>query len=410
MRLIINAFLLLTALAALSCCFAESNMNDGALSSTQITQLTIQLQTMAIQVKQKFELPGLSIAVLLPNNKTPLLITSGNKQLSSEQPTTPETLFQVGSTTKTFTAELLAQALNNKTISLQDTLGKFFPEYPKWQEITIEQLANQTSGIFDYIDSKNWFPQLAATTRAHQVWDAKALVDIAYQHPNYFPAGSGWHYANTNYVLLGMILEKVNHQPLSVQMKTLIRKANLTHTYYLPTPYPTMILNRMAHGYGYYDQIYDMTDENGSWLQAAGAMVSTPEDLVKWMQKLFTDSLSTSLIQYLQMKDTTTGQPASILDQSSYSFALFRMNTPEGLVWFTPGLTSGYITGMVYAPCQNIYFAYSTNKAPVAKLQGYLMMTLLHTLKSNFHNSIIQNAPSYCSTLKPAAQFIFPLH
>lgn len=89
------------------------------------------------------------------------------------------------------------------------------------------------------------------------------------------------------------------------------------------------------------------------------------------------------------------------------------MNTPEGVIWFTPGLTSGYVAGVVYAPCLNLYFAYATNKAPVKGLHKFMMMSVLHAMNDNkdyqklLHTS--GHVPSYCSQIKPAKEFIFPL-
>jgi len=112
----------------------------------------------------------------------------------------------------------------------------------------------------------------------------------------------------------------------------------------------------------------------------------------------------------MQLKDIANGKSTSSFDKTSYSFGIFRMNTPEGIIWFTPGLTSGYITGMVYAPCQNVYFAYATNKAPARGLHAYMITSILHIIKNN-QSYLKENVtqPPYCAKTKPAKRFIFPL-
>jgi len=176
-------------------------------------------------------------------------------------------------------------------------------------------------------------------------------------------------------------------------------------------------MQQMAHGYGCwnYPEVYDATIENGSWAQTGGAMVSTPEDLVKWMQALFTSNKITGapITDYLQLKNTVTGKKVTSYNQTGYSFGLFRMNTPGGIIWFTPGLTPGYMTAMVYAPCQNIFFAYSTNKALVKGLHGHVITNILSVINNNqaykeFLRCDVEST-KFCAKIKPAKKFIFPV-
>ena len=234
------------------------------------------LQNLVNKEKDKFNIPGLSLSILLPNQPSAITFTAGTRSPINKTPLDKNSLFQVGSVTKTFTALLLAREINNKHIKLSDKLGKFFPEYPQWKDITIEQLINQTSGIYDYIRSPGWWQKVYAQGKT---WQAPDLVNIAYQYSNDFVPGSAWRYSNTNYVLLGMILEKVTNKPITNLMKNLFDTVDLKHTYYLISPYPQNVMNNMAHGYW---QNVDATAINGSWIQSAGAIVSTTNDLTRW--------------------------------------------------------------------------------------------------------------------------------
>jgi D-alanyl-D-alanine carboxypeptidase len=115
----------------------------------------------------------------------------------------------------------------------------------------------------------------------------------------------------------------------------------------------------------------------------------------------------------LQLKSTKNGKNVTGINQIGYDLGIFRMNTPEGIVWFTSGLTSGYIAGVVYAPCLDLYFAYATNKAPLKGLNKFMMMNILHSINNNKDYQKLLNksgrVPSYCSQVKPAKEFIFPL-
>jgi D-alanyl-D-alanine carboxypeptidase len=396
--------------------YAKMNIQNN-LSEQQLDTIKKDLQKVIARTQQQFNLIGLSVAVLLPNQQAPLTLTTGKTLIDDGNPLTSSSLFQVGSTTKTFTAVVVAKAIHDKYLSLDDKLGAFFPEYVLWKNITIGELLNNTSGIFDYIDSKDWWHKLSLSR--NKIWSAKSLVDIAYQYPVKFPAGTKWAYSNTNYVLLGLVLEKVTHKSMDDLMSGLMQDADLRNTYYVPKKYPISIAQRMVHGYGFYDATYDMTTQNGSIWHAAGAIISSPEDLAYWMRSLFTTNPINinwaSVSHYLRLKNTRNGKDVTEVNQAGYSFGLFRMNTPEGVIWFTPGLTSGYITGMVYAPCIDLYFAYSTNKAPVRGLHEFIIMNMLHAMNSNkdYQKFVRTHAnsqrPSYCSKVKLAAKFIFPL-
>lgn len=350
--------------------------------------------------KQRFNIPGVSLSILLANQSSPMTFTAGTKLITTETALDTTTLFQIGSVTKTFTAFLLAKELNNKHLSLNAKLGQFFPEYPKWKDITIEQLVNQTSGIFDYIRSPGWWKKVYAQEK---IWQAQDLVNIAYNYPNDFIPGSAWRYSNTNYVLLGMILEKVSHASMNQLMQNLFQRTGLNHTYYLTTPYPQQIMQNMAHGYW---QKIDTTSIDGSWLQAAGAAVSTTQDLVRWNQYFYGSQIP------FDLKNTITGKSLRTFNEIGYSFGAFRMNTPEGLIWFTPGLTAGYVSMIVYAPCLNAFFAYSANRAPLDHFHQAMMLSVLHQLNQDkeYRQYLKKHValPDVCAKLKPANQFEFP--
>ena len=240
-----------------------------------------------------------------------------------------------------------------------------------------------------------------------KIWQARDLVDIAYKYPNDFAPGSAWRYSNTNYVILGILLEKISNKPVKNLMENLFDKAHLNHTYYLISPYSKNIMEKMAHGY-YQDREKrgDTTAIHGSWIQSGGAIVSTTNDLAQWEQYFYKSQIPFNL------RNTTTGRSVTSFNEIGYSFGAFRMNTPEGLVWFTPGLTPGYISMTVYAPCLDVYFAYTTNLAPLNGLHKEMILGVLHELNGNqqyihyLHKHVV--LPDYCSKLKPANKFEFP--
>jgi D-alanyl-D-alanine carboxypeptidase len=358
-------------------CLFSSTVTINVYADTTNTQT--QIQKVVEQTSKQFDITALSLAILTPNQTAPLAYTYGNKQLKSQNPITAETLFQMGSITKTFTAQLTIAAIQARKLSPSGTLGEYLPQYPKWKNITITQLLNQTSGIYDYDQSKNWWGNLSE--KPTKIWTSPELVDIAYSYPNVFLPGTSWEYSNTNYVLLGMILEKKLKQPLLQSMLALFQDANLKNTYYLTNNYSASMLGNMAHGY--YNNQFDETDLNGSWLQAAGAIVSTPTDMVNWFHYFITKTKAGKLLMttmlYPISKDQTMKNNMSI----EYGYGVFRLHTSQGMVYFVPGLTSGYTSAIVYVPCLNTYFAYSASRAPLKNFHKQMITQVLNILNND---------------------------
>jgi D-alanyl-D-alanine carboxypeptidase len=171
---------------------------------------------------------------------------------------------------------------------------------------------------------------------------------------------------------------------------------------------PKNIMEKMAHGYWQNDvgQRVDTTAINGSWIQSAGAIVSTTNDLTRWEKYFYKSHIP------FHFQNTTTGKSLNSFNGIGYSFGSFRMNTPEGLVWFTPGLTTGYTSMIAYAPCLDVYFAYSTSIAPLNNFHKEMILGVLHELNRNqqyinfIHKYVV--LPDYCLKLKPAKEFEFP--
>ncbi|MEM9243681.1 MAG: serine hydrolase domain-containing protein [Pseudomonadota bacterium] len=352
----------------------------SANTASALTPLQKKLNAVIHKAQTQFNINSVSLAVLLPGKTKPETFVAGTIARNDSSPISATTLFKVGSITKTYTATLIAKAIEENKLSLTDPLGKYLPQYPKWKQITVSELVNQTSGILDYDKTPHWWKNLV--TYHGKVWTAKELVQLAYNSPAQFPPGQGWAYSNTNYILLGMIVEKVFNTHIPKLMNKLISRASLTHTFYYPTN-NNKIRARLAHGY--FMNRFDETTPNESWLRTAGAIVSTPSEMCTWMKTLFTKKVIPGLpiSQYFDFIDTKTGKAATKDTTLSYSFGVFKRQTPEGMIYFTPGLTSGYVSMMVYVPGLDTYFAYSVSKAPIPGFHDFMLSHILKILQQS---------------------------
>ena len=362
------------------------------------------LDQTVLKIKNRFHIHAISLAVILPGENKPYLINNGTVQIGSNKKISGNNLFQIGSITKTFTAEITAKEIANKKLRLSNTVGDFLPQYKKWKSITIEQLINQTSGIPDYDASHNWWSNLVKNP--NRVWSSNELINISYHMHENFKPGTAWAYSNTNYVLLGMILEHVQGKSSKMMMQKLFKEENLDNTYYLVQTYPENILKKMIHGY--YKK-YDQTPINTSWLQTAGGSVSNPNQIVRWYYSLFNTHNKTGfpITTFTSFVTTDNGKTTKNISTTGYSFGVFRMNTPEGLIYFTPGLTPGYTSMVAYAPCLNTYFSYSASSGLLKGFHKSMLMDIMKILNQDINIKKI-HTPKYCRNWKYKRRFYFP--
>jgi D-alanyl-D-alanine carboxypeptidase len=170
---------------------------------------------------------------------------------------------------------------------------------PNAQHITVRELLNMSSGLYNYGEDQQWVRQAFAPTGqvlARQ-WTPQQLVQVAVAHKPYFPPGKGFHYSNTNTILLGLIIEQVTGQRIANVLRTrILQPLGLTHTVF-----PTTAAMPSPHLHGYSVEGGALrevnTTANMSWGWTAGAMVSTLADLHTWAQALATGALIRPALQ-----------------------------------------------------------------------------------------------------------------
>jgi len=199
--------------------------------------------------------------------------------------------FRIGSITKTFVITAVLQLVDKGDISLDDKISKYIDNVPNGDKITIRQLANMTSGLANYSEDEEWVKS-TIYTKNDRIVPTSELLDVAFKLPPTFAPGKGWHYSNTNTVLLGQVIEKVSGLSLDKYLQeNIFTPLALENTSFpldekMPSPY--------AHGYTKQtldEKEADATFNNPSWTNAAGQMVSTFADLKIWAKALGTGAL-----------------------------------------------------------------------------------------------------------------------
>ncbi|GAA1401969.1 serine hydrolase domain-containing protein [Kitasatospora putterlickiae] len=254
--------------------------------------------------------------------------------------------FRIASVTKTFVATVVLQLVGEGRFGLDDSVESLLPgAVPGGAAITVRQLLNHTSGLFDYtddpavqVDTETWLRE-----GRWRSWTPRQLLALANGHPPHFPPGTGWRYANTNYVLAGMIVERVTgHDWRREVERRIIDRLGLTGTS-LPV-HATAI--RGPHAHTYLDLPggpVDVTEMEPSEMDAAGVGISTSADLAAFLRAL----LGGRLLPAPLLAEMLTVAPASGAGQ--YGLGIGRLTTPCGEAWGNNGSTGHGHNSAVYA-------------------------------------------------------------
>jgi D-alanyl-D-alanine carboxypeptidase len=243
--------------------------------------------------------PGAVMAVRFDDGTT-WVGAAGTAQIGTSQPLTPAHRFRIGSVTKTFTAGAVLQLAGNGTLSLDDTVDDWLPGMlPRGDTITIRMLLNHSAGLFDY-SWDEWFLD-CYTDNLTQTWAPESLIGIATAYDPVAEPGATGIYSNTHYVVLGSIIEAAS----GLTVEKFITDAILAPLGLVHTSFPTTadISDPFARGYldlngdGLFSADEDVTDQHPGAFWTAGAILSTPEDLLLWLDELFSGTLLDDSLQ-----------------------------------------------------------------------------------------------------------------
>ncbi|MEU4295460.1 serine hydrolase domain-containing protein [Kribbella sp. NPDC026596] len=216
--------------------------------------------------------------------------TSGVAEVGTTRGVPVDGRVRAGSITKTFVATVVLQLVAKGRLRLDDSVEGWLPGVvPNGQHITVRQLLNHTSGLYDYKDTLPMPPSQEFLDNRWRTWTVSELVERAVAHPPTFdPPGSAYSYSysNTNYLLLGEIIEKVTGRSYGNEIeRRLIRPLGLSGTS-LPGTSP-WIRGPHPHGYIRTEQgLLDYTELNPSLFGASGEMISTTADLNRFFAAL----------------------------------------------------------------------------------------------------------------------------
>lgn len=366
-RMLVPTTVLVVGSLMAAACGSSSSTRTGTSSPTAPAtssartpfspQISQQLQGVVSRAEQTYQIPGIVAAVIVPGTGS-WINASGQASLTPSQPLTVNNSFWIGSITKTFTATVILQLVQQGKLSLTSPIAQWEPTVQNANTITIQMLLNMTSGIFD-----EGGPGSQVAAQPSVSYTPQQVVDLAVAHGPAQPQGQ-YYYSDTNYAILGIIAQAVSGQPIQNLISSqIIQPLHLTHTSYGTNPgQPAPV------GSGYYvnqGQVTPGPTINPSGLGAAGAIISTEADLQVWAKAVATGALLPPALQQQRLQFLPSIGNFPPLPGGSVSTGLpgqygLGIESLGGLLGHN-GQNNAYTSDMFYLPAKNATVIVLTN-------------------------------------------------
>lgn len=301
---------------------------------------------------------------------------------AQHQPNTPDTRFHIGSLTKQFTAALVLRLVEQGQLRLAGTVADYLPNYPAaGRQLTLHQLLSHTSGLPDYTH----LPTAAATLAQPQT--PTQLVALFASLPLEFAPVTQFHYSNSNYVLLGPILERVSGQPYArLVHRYLAQPAHLAATAYAPT-WPT----GASYAQGYAADYQDAPPISPTVAYAAGGLTASATDLYQWSQALDADRMLSPTSQQVLF---TPGRA-----QYAYGWSVFRttIGADSVLIQEHNGAINGFTSYLIRVPQrrQTIILLDNHSSPALPELRRGLLRLLAHLPALPLGTAAVAHPPTH---------------
>lgn len=386
-------------------CFEVERLQDEDSGGHQ--GLQTELQSALDQIVKRENLPGITLGIVLPD-QTILQLSAGLQDQENKLPMPREGRMLVGSVGKTYVAAVVLQLVSEGQIGLDDLAEKYFAQradgewftrLPNSDAITIRSLLNHTSGLPRYIFTEGFLQAVKADR--FRKWTPVEQLSFIFDQPPVHPVGQGWAYSDTNYLVLGLIVEQVTGNRFYDEAhRRLLEPLKLSRT----EPSDRRDLSGLVPGYIGDTNFFSLpakTVVDGKYVMdpsfewCGGGFISNSGDLARWAfvlhasrkhsvgsehagesakrennadsekvgvfshlerrpMRLLTAELHQQLVQPVSFR---TGQPA----ESGYGLGCFVWDTKHGKFWGHAGIMPGYLTQVEFSPDHNFAIALQVN-------------------------------------------------
>jgi D-alanyl-D-alanine carboxypeptidase len=348
--------------------------------------------------------PGLSIGVAFAGGPA-FGVAAGWSDTTRREALTPAHRLLQGSVGKTYAAALALQLVRERRLELDAPISRYlgsepwFDRLPNARSITVRQLMNHTSGLVRYEFKNDFIRDLSA--QPDRVWRPEELLAYVLGTQAPFAAGQGWDYSDTNYIVLGMILERITGRPYYEEVtRRFLHPLGLRET----LPSDRRLLPGLAQGYAGPGNPFGGADAmvgpdgrfaiNPQFEWTGGGMASTPRDLARWAVELYAGAVQDPATRAEMLR----GVPAPLGPAgTTYGLGVIVRPLPVGESWGHSGFFPGYLTEMMYFPQDRVAIVVQVNSSALpqgALPPGRVAAAILHAIRSLRQGSAPRQVPA----------------
>ncbi|HUF03590.1 MAG TPA: serine hydrolase domain-containing protein [Aridibacter sp.] len=331
--------------------------------------LKSRLQQKLDEWRKSAKFSGATLGICMENGECFSLAT-GYSDRTAKTPMKPDDIMLAGSVGKTYVAAVALKLIGEGRIGLDDKISKYFgkekwfPRLPNSSDITVRQLMSHTSGLVRYEFNPNFLKDLAAEPQKYR--KPVELISYLFDSKAPFEAGKGWDYSDTNFIVLGMIIEKVTGKKYyDLAVKNVLEPLKLKRT----KPQDGPVIKGLIQGYAGAGNPFGGFDEmirdgkfviNPQFEWTGGGMASTSGDLAKWAKAMY----EARAFKKEMLDEMLKGIPAPMLGQNvEYGLGVIIRPTLQGLTYGHSGFFPGYMTDVMYFPEKKMSLAVQVNSS-----------------------------------------------
>ncbi|HEX8737896.1 MAG TPA: serine hydrolase [Pyrinomonadaceae bacterium] len=401
-------------LAALVVALTFASVSAQVAGQTDENALRQKLQIKLDEWHKNAKFAGATVGVVLADGRSFGLAT-GFSDLQAKTPMKPSDLMLAGSVGKTYAAAVALQLVNEGKINLDEKVEKYlgsekwFSRLPNAREITVRQLMNHTSGLVRYEFKEQFTKDL--TANPDKVWKPEDLLSYLFDEKAAFEAGKDWDYSDTNYIVLGMIIEKVTGKKYYEEAgNRILKPLNFKNTF----AQDSRVIKGLIQGYAGENNPFGGTDamiQNGKFAinpqfeWTGGGMVSNSEDLARWAKTMYEGKAFDAKF----LPQMFAGVSAPMLGrETKYGLGVIIRPTRAGLSYGHSGFFPGYMTDVMYFPEHKIAVAVQVNSSVpqnIGKPLGRVLVEIYETITGKEPSPATQAT----TTPKEKKQFVIVL-
>jgi D-alanyl-D-alanine carboxypeptidase len=355
-----------------------------SLTQTVLAQ-SAKLKALVDSLRIAGNFPGLSVAVCNNEGNTFAVVSGYADKEKNILLKSSDRLLQ-GSVGKTYAAAIALRLIKEGKINLDEKVSAYLGHYgwynriPNAADITVKTIMNHTSGVMRYEFKEQFTKDL--TANPDKAWLPEDLLQYILDEKASFTAGEGWEYSDTNFILLGMVIEKITGKKYYDLLKQeILVPLKLNNT----LPSDSRKLKGLAQGYAGEQNAFGGKDKvisddglfiiNPQFEWTGGGIYSSTEDLAKWGKTLYEGKLVDTALML------SAAVPAKLGRDVKYGLGVIVRQTPMGVAYGHSGFFPGYLTEMYYFPQHKICVAVQANSSDFKNLKGSVLRCLIEVAK-----------------------------